>query len=300
MYKYVIFGLNVLSDIELGCYHSTFDSPDVTIRHMQCISEELVNGFTEIGVNRSIFSLKDKARFTIEDGKTIEIESFSNIPNIELELYILGTAMGTIMIQRDEFPIHGSFVSNENVGIAILGDSGAGKTTLATQFALNDWKIVTDDVMRINIDNCISNVHASYPSQKQWLNNEKEFKISIDKNLAIHNRIDKYYFSEKSWFSSKSLNLNYMFEIIESDVTDVTITELINSDKIDLLLRNSYRYFIIDYCQKHLKHLAFILKLSTTVKIYKIERPIGIFSVESQYQLINRIIGEKNGLLYQK
>ena len=65
-------------------------------------------------------------------------------------LYILGTCMGAILMQRKILPLHGSVIAIDGKAYAIVGDSGAGKSTLASAFLKRGYQLLTDDVIAVS------------------------------------------------------------------------------------------------------------------------------------------------------
>jgi hypothetical protein len=63
----------------------------------------------------------------------------------DVELYLTGALMGTILHQRGVFPLHASCVALGGAAIAFAGDSGAGKSTLLAALGEAGATFVTDD-----------------------------------------------------------------------------------------------------------------------------------------------------------
>ena len=76
--------------------------------------------------------------FCIQEGKRIIVSPIEGSDEDEIRLYILGTCMGAILMQRKILPLHGSAVAIDGKAYAIVGDSGAGKSTLASAFLTKD------------------------------------------------------------------------------------------------------------------------------------------------------------------
>ena len=68
-----------------------------------------------------------------------------------IRLYILGTCMGAILMQRKILPLHGSAIEIDGKAYAIVGDSGAGKSTLASAFLKQGYQLVSDDVIAVSL-----------------------------------------------------------------------------------------------------------------------------------------------------
>ena len=295
MYKYKIFGLNVSSDFEMKCYQSDFDDFDViVINSGNYVEEEIQNELINMTQDRFWFHIKDAGVFEVLNGNEIIVTPYKYIDYKTLELFILGTGLGVIMIQNNTFPLHGAFVEYKGIGFGIVGESGAGKTSLATGITLESGKIITDDVMRVTYSNGLPFVNPSYPSQKIWSSTAKALNIDITSSKPIMSRSEKYFIENELIFLSKSIQLQYIFEVVESDIESVQIVSMNEVEKLDLLLRNSYRYFVIGLSNKLKEHFKDMMRLSNNIEAYIIRRPRNRFTVDEQIRAIEEIVGVRN------
>lgn len=62
-----------------------------------------------------------------------------------LRLHFLEPAAMTMLVAAHLAPIHGALVTRQGVGVALCGDSFAGKSTLAYACARSGWTFISDD-----------------------------------------------------------------------------------------------------------------------------------------------------------
>jgi hypothetical protein len=62
-----------------------------------------------------------------------------------LRFHFLEAPVMTLLVAAHFAPIHGALVARHGVGVALLGDSLAGKSTLAYACARSGWTFVSDD-----------------------------------------------------------------------------------------------------------------------------------------------------------
>lgn len=291
MHKYEIFGFKVESEFQMHCHEKQFNKADVTIKRISSIPDYVVSGKSYYGEGIYQFIVDEAGYFEIVNGNEIRIKEFSDTAKRSVELFTLGSAFGVLMYQRGCFPIHGAALKNNDNCLAIVGDSGAGKSSLATSLSLSDWKIVTDDVMHIELIDSAAIILPSYPSQKIWKKTADQLNIDVKGCDAIFNRIDKYFVDGEDQFEKSSTRLDYLFEIRIGDVEKVEIEELSSSEAFDILVRNSYRYHMVDQLQLHTEHFTFISKLFSKIKVFRIIRPEVGFTVQAQIDEIIKIIG---------
>lgn len=64
-------------------------------------------------------------------------------------LYLIGPVLGTVLRLRGTTLLHACAINVNGSAIAMLGDAGAGKSSLATTFARLNYAILTDDLVAI-------------------------------------------------------------------------------------------------------------------------------------------------------
>jgi hypothetical protein len=102
------------------------------------------------------------ADFLIEHGNRITVVPFSgaDIQRDRLRLFLLGPAIGALLYQRGYALMHGNVVDVSGKRIALLGDPGVGKSTLAAALCLRGAELVADDVIGLTQE---LNTHQAIP-----------------------------------------------------------------------------------------------------------------------------------------
>ena len=185
---YTLFGLKVQSEILLPEATQQLDQlnlmdVEIVIEDVPVIDDEWtkINHYFAMKENEVLFQVPDVATFFMQDGKKIIVSPVSNANEDQLRLYLLGTCMGVILLQRKTLPLHGSVIAIDGKAYAIVGDSGAGKSTLASVFLNEGYQLLTDDVIAVQFDkNNKPMVIPSYPQQKLWQESLDHFGVDSD------------------------------------------------------------------------------------------------------------------------
>ena len=69
----------------------------------------------------------------------------------DLRAILLGSALSVILQQRNQLVLHASSVSIKDYGVAFLGNSGWGKSTLVSTLHAKGHTFITDDVLAIDL-----------------------------------------------------------------------------------------------------------------------------------------------------
>lgn len=110
--------------------------------------------------------LPEICELLIHDGREIIIEPATGVDESLLRTVILGPILCVLLRQRGLLVLHASCININHKGVAFMGSSGWGKSTLATAFHTKGYDVLTDDVLPIKIEKNQAVVFPSYPQFK--------------------------------------------------------------------------------------------------------------------------------------
>src|SRR5207302_11137414 len=84
------------------------------------------------------------------------------------DLYLLGPVMAIVAQLRNKTCLHASAVAIDGRIVAILGMSGAGKSTSAAAFARAGYPVVADDMVVLAEREGRFMAEPAYPNQRLW------------------------------------------------------------------------------------------------------------------------------------
>lgn len=102
-----------------------------------------------------MFQVADTAIFAIQNGDTIQVSPMAGADEAKIRLFLLGTCMGALLMQRKILPLHGSAIAIDGKAYAFVGHSGAGKSTLASAFINKGFQLLSDDVIAVTLRNLV-------------------------------------------------------------------------------------------------------------------------------------------------
>ncbi len=302
---YRAFGLNVSSEISLpeltAANHK--DQSDITIE-----IDELSRLWSILAVpnesfiireNFVMFEVPDTAIYAIQNGSKITVEPKAGCDEDELRLYLLGTCMGAIMMQRKILPLHGSAVVMNGKAYAFVGESGAGKSTLASAFLSKDYRLLSDDVIPVTLSpDHIPYITPAYPQQKLWLESLNELGLESSRYRPVIHRATKYAVPVPAQFASEPIPLAGVFELVKTENEQIELVPTPKLERLLTLFRHTYRNFIITpsgLMQWHFTTTASILK---KIDVYRLCRPVtGFTAYELASLVIETIENEKQAHL---
>ncbi|WP_191565591.1 HPr kinase/phosphorylase [Metabacillus idriensis] len=304
-YHFNAFGFNILSDIhlpELPQIPITSNDSGIFIEKSDLSSlwEALAsdNQFFYIKEDLIMFRIPDNAIYMIQEGKEIFYSPFENAKEDHLRLYLLGTCMGALLLQRKILPLHGSAIAIEGKAYAIVGDSGAGKSTLASAMLKRGYQLISDDVIPITLNEKNTPiVTPAYPQQKLWLDSLNQFGMKSNQYRPIIDRETKFAISITNQFVSKPLPLAGVFELVKSEKDEMKLNPIQSLHRIHTLFNHTYRNFFIAPSGLMKWHFSTTVKMCEDIDIYKLSRPTSRFTAHNLTDLILSAI-EKEKKLY--
>lgn len=276
-----------------------------------------------------MFHIPDTAIYAVRGGREIEVCSYSGADPDTVRLYVLGTCMGVLLMQRRILPIHGSAIVIGGRAYAFVGESGAGKSTLAAAFTQAGYRMVSDDVIAMQATASETIVYPAYPQQKLGLESLLQLEalqgnrhahksnhglVLMDGNPAMlqygHLRkltgeLNKYAVPRVDYFHNKPLPLGGIFELVvespnrefqrQGELAAVTEQPLNMLECLHTLLLHTYRRVIIPRMSLGEWHFGTAARMARQVEGWRLLRDSSAFTAsEVVDQVLDIIRKEEN------
>jgi hypothetical protein len=283
-FRYKAFGLRVESEIplpELPEHNVHEELQAVVIRRADLLPLWQAKGKADdemlIEDNQIIFQVPGAAIYCIRDGTTILVSPFADSDENGIRLFLLGTCMGLLLMQRKILPLHGSAVAINGKAYAILGHSGAGKSTLASTLLGQGYRLLSDDVIPVVLAGNSPLVIPSYPQQKLWQESLQQLGLSPAGCLPIYNRETKFAIPVAAQFHAEPLPLAGVFELVTTD-GPASLKPISGLERFSTLLDHTYRGYLLPYMGLMQWHFMTLAKFVHRIGVYQLCRPAAGFS----------------------
>ena len=280
-YVYQAFGLDIQSEIPFNELTLNVESrepelfiilEDLTKLWMQ---QETQPGKFSVGKDMVMFQIPNTATFCIKEGKWIIVSPMENAEFDKIHLYVLGTCLGILLMQKRVMTLHGSAIAINGKAYAIIGDSGAGKSTLARAFLEQGNKLLSDDLIPLEIsDSGIPHVHPSYPQQKLWQESLQEFGMETTKYRPLFDRETKYAIPTNSSFLNEALPLAGVFELVKTENKDIVLNPIESLERFRTIYNHTFRHSLIPRLGLTEWHFRESVKLLKQVDLYQLQNLI--------------------------
>ncbi|WP_309088675.1 aldolase [Domibacillus sp.] len=307
MYVYKAFGLCIRSEVSLPeiieIEASEKLSEDIVVKEMDLTSlwlkDSIPGKHFVITENTCLFNVPEVAIYFVQNGNEVIVSPFNGSDEDQRRLYILGTCMGAVLMQRKILPLHGSAVAIDGKAYAIVGDSGAGKSTLASAFLNNGCQLLSDDVIPITISmENIPMVTPAYPQQKLWLESLHKFGMKSNQYRPIFARETKFAVPVSTQFAEKPLPLAGIYELVKTDHEKVNIHEIENMERFYTLFKHTYRNFFITRAHLMEWHFQTSAHILSKISMYQLQRPTSRFTAANLTDLVLSTI-TKEEMVYE-
>ncbi len=291
---YTAFGLSIRSELrlpELPRTAAQAREPDIVIK-IGDLSEawracEVQDDYYASADGRFLFYVPDVAIYGIRDGKQIVVSPLAGAEAKIVRLYLLGTCMGTVLMQRRILPLHGSAVVIEGQAYAFVGDSGAGKSTLAAAFMNRGYRLLTDDVIAVSLaaEDSAPHVIPAYPQQKLWQDSIEQLGMETGRYRHLYQ--SKYALPVSSGFAANAVPLAGIFELTATEGEEVELSRYRGLERLAILRLHTYRNFLIPKLAGEQWHFSTVARMASRVDMYRLQRPSDGFSV---HELVDRVL----------
>jgi hypothetical protein len=299
---YSAFGLAIESELplpELTPINNIGERFDLEIIIDRCLKDTvLLEPYDFVVEERNVtVYMPEAALFRIEDGNKITVSPAEGADEDLIRLYVLGTCIGAVLLQRGIYPLHGSAIAINGKAYAFVGHSGAGKSTLASALINRGYPLLSDDVIAVSPSSSKQAplVIPAYPQQKLWQQSLDAFGVNNEELRAIYGRENKYCIPVEADFCSSPMPLGGVFELVksESDASEVGIHPIQKLERLDILFQHTYRQFLVqkmDLTRWHFTHSA---TLASQLPVYRLERPAAGFTAPQLVELILKTISSE-------
>lgn len=278
-FHYRVFGLTIASEWEVPHLVAApaAGQPDVVI-YSGAVDDRCCEGRPGLWpANKgAVLLIPDVASYLIDSGNRIVVDEAAGASKRNINLYLLGSALGAVLHQRGAFPLHANTIDIAGSAVGFFGESGAGKSTLAAWFHDRGHPVLGDDICVIDIDGGKPVVHLGMPRLRLWRGAlERSGRSAQDYAMSFDN-YDKYDVPTTIMASSAPTRLVALYELARSTTSELRISRLRGVDAINALVANTYRGGFLTAADEVKNHLSQCLQIAQQIPIFRAERPWGV------------------------
>jgi hypothetical protein len=289
-YTYFAFGLVINSEIECKELPETKGTPDVWIRYGQV--PEVLENFSFKGVcfeampEKLLLKPLNIARYLIKNGNEIIVEPIDRSNEPAIRLFLLGSAMGALLHQRNILPLHGSSINFNNQAVVFTGVSGSGKSTLAAKLCEKGYPSLADDISAISFIHEKPVLLPGIPQLKLWLDSLTKLQIELSGLQKVRAELEKYSYPIKNFNLIKEIAIKRIYAISIRNRGGIEFEKITGIDKFNVLKTHTYRYNFVRGMNLEVGHFKMATELASKIEICRISRESKGFEIDKLADLI--------------
>jgi len=271
--QYRLFGLSLRSVIELPDLEEgePGGKPDVEIRLGDV--PQTAHPLTQTP-SGAILTVAGVGRFLIADGRRITVDALPEASSRNVRLFLLGTVMGLLLHQRGLLPLHANAVEIDGRAAAFLGQSGAGKSSLAAAFHDRGRRILSDDVCVVTREGATFTVQAGPPRLRLWRDALERSGRTPAAYEPASDTADKYTVGTDAAARAGPTPLGAIYLLRRGEPeSDVDVRPLSGMLAARALIENTYRGGAIRAVGDPAAHFEACLALSRAAPVFELIRP---------------------------
>lgn len=297
LYHYEIYQLCVSSEIPIPeLLPSNRLNADISIRIVE-FTEEIPADAQRLGPyswakpQEFWLNVPEIASFYVLNGNRITIKPAAGIDLDSVRVFLLGTAMGVLMFQRQFLVLHGNAVQVGEACMVCVGKSGAGKSTLAAELNLRGYKLLADDVVPVN---SAGEAMPGFPRIKLWKDSADQLKIDTGTLARIRPEMEKFSLPAFSSMADSPLPIKWIYVLNNHNRDEFIFEEIRGMQRFPILRENTYRAQFMDGMGWQTRHLSLCAQLSSQVRVIRVTRPNTRFAPA---ELADRILANLNAVI---
>lgn len=294
-YTYRAFGLRIKSAFPIEeLLPADIDTVDVRIKYG--ITPEKLAAVSGEGVlfqanrNEFLFRLKTVGAYLVTDGTDIIVQQLNNSSLKDLNLFLLGSAIGAIIHQRGLLPIHGSTVVKNGKAIIISGVSGAGKSSIAATLINRGYELLADDISVLESKKNTLLVQPGIPHIKLWQDVIEKMKDNPENYEKVRDQLKKYRKPVLNAFLNTPAPPEKMIILNSKNLPGFSHEYINGFEKFNAIKNHTYRYRFVESMDRISDHFSMANQLANAVDIIKLNRPSSPILLEELADEIEKLI----------
>lgn len=134
------------------------------------------------------------ATYWVEAGRRVIIEPVLPEDAPDIRVFLLGTVLAILCFQRGLLPLHASAVDIGGRVLLLSGISGAGKSTLAAAFSAQGYRLLSDDLCALEVqEGKPLRILPAFPRVKLWRDSAEQLQVAFAGLERSREELEKYH-----------------------------------------------------------------------------------------------------------
>lgn len=240
-------------------------------------------------VNQDEFFLKAPGVgcFYARSGNSVEYYAEQGADTEWVRLNLTSQVLVALLHQRKIINFHASSYIYNGMGVLLLGETGAGKSSLTTAFSMNGAGFLTDDLTPVIFRDSNPIIWPLYRAIKIDTKTISQLGIGPDKIRPAEKGTGKYYFDIETDVKVEEFPLNTIIKLESGNVGEPEFHTPDPSEKFSILRSEICSWDILaGMIETEKEYLDQLLQIIQKVKMVKVIRPADIKIIDLYKALV--------------
>ncbi len=187
-----------------------------------------------------LFHLPCAGRFVVRDAREVCVQPAADAAPGILEPHVAHAGLAAVLHQLGRHPLHASAVVVNGGGIAFLGASMTGKSTIAAALNQRGYPSVCDDICAIHNGNGIAQVAPGTGELQLWDDAARALALDIGRAHSIHPEGLRYSFTVEQAAGVRPIPLRRLYLLQASRLEPEGFTRLSGNETFKSLYSSTY------------------------------------------------------------
>lgn len=230
----------------------------------------------EVAPGEFILKIPGVADFYVAEGHLVEYLCHPSADRDWVRLYLEGVVLVALLHQRYIISFHASSFIHKGKGVMIMGETGAGKSSLTLSFTLNGAGFLTDDLTPVTLTTGRPSVLPLNRRIKIRSSTAEELRVESDRLTDAESGTGKKYIEIMPAMAAEH-QVDIILKIEVGDVAEPLFREPSPAEKFSLLRSEVCSWEILaGMPETEAAYLQQILDIVQRVRIFRVTRPSGI------------------------
>ncbi|NEO62045.1 MAG: hypothetical protein F6J98_17025 [Moorea sp. SIO4G2] len=223
----------------------------------------------QLSPEEAVIYLKDTGLFLVQRGNRITIIPAAEASLSRIQTALVGTVMAILLYQRGLLVLHASVVNINGGAVVFLGNSGEGKSSIAAALHTQGYRIITDDVAPVTLNQGTAKVAPSFPQIKLSREVAGVLGYDQDKLALLVPKLNKPGYRLNQDLTEALLPIRCIYVLVSG--SQLSIKSLKLQEAVMELSRHSRLNSLFD--SEKASHLLQCAQLANQCSVYRLQRP---------------------------
>lgn len=276
----------------------SFALTDAGVQNVKTVKDCLEPLYTDkfLRINQKCFYMQvpGVGSYYACDGKIVEYSAEEGADRQWVQLYLNNQVLVALLHQRKIINFHASSFVNAGRGVMILGDTGAGKTSLTVAFAMKGAGFLSDDLTPVIFKDSIPHIWPLNRDIKLRGDTVVQLGISRDRLKDAERGTGKQYLDVRR-VDVSDYPLHTLLKIETGDSHKVEFYEPAAAEKFSLLRSEICSWEILaGMPETEAVYLQQLLKIVEQVRFVRVIRPVS-FEISVLHEAVRDYLAEAEG-----